>query len=273
MMASGLWWWRRPDTGLAFTGHSILALKTGAVETRTLPDGLVDVSPTAPNIRSVRELAELAEDALGALGARRERVALALPDLAITTKVFRGRGRQPERELRRELGPSLPYAVSEARCDFWRGRHGEVLAAAVREPVVRQYEQIVEALECGLAWVDGVSLATIPLHPAGRGLDVDVQLYRGHYTLTVFHDGELVDVRTKLRSGGAVSLVCREVLRVPALHESEAIESVRVLGENASAVADELARSERARDVRVDNEGEQRQLQVSLETLFARGNP
>ena len=136
------------------------------------------VSPTKPNIQSVGEFAQIVEAALNAVGARRERLALALPDLAVTTAVFPGRGRAPERELRRELASMLPYALVEARCDFWRGRRDEVLAAAVRDVVALQYEQIVEAVECRLAWVDAVSLARIPscsTRPSRKG-ELDVEL-------------------------------------------------------------------------------------------------
>ena len=84
------------------------------------------MSATTPNIQSVRDLAQIAETVLDAVGVRRERLAVALPDLAITTAVFPGRGRAPERELRQELASMLPYALVEARCDFWRGRHDEV---------------------------------------------------------------------------------------------------------------------------------------------------
>ena len=146
MRGSGLWRWRQPSAGLAITGRAIAAFKNSGknggknggaprFERKELPEGLVKVSATTPNIQSVRDLAQIVQAVLDAVGARRERLALALPDLAITTAVFPGRGRAPERELKKELASILPYALREARCDFWRGRHDEVLAAAVREMV------------------------------------------------------------------------------------------------------------------------------------------
>jgi hypothetical protein len=150
------------------------------------------------------------------------------------------------------------------------------LAASVREAVARQYEEIVEALECRLAWVDAVSLARVPRLSPERGLDVDLQLYRQHYALTVFRDGELVDVRTKLRAGGDVESLCREVLRVPALHAAgggEAIDSLCVLGADAAAIAAELEGAPTVHRIRVDDDDEDRHLQSSVETLLARGNP
>ena len=290
MRGSGLWRWRRSSAGLAFSGHAIVAFKKGGknggaprFERKELPEGLVEVSATTPNIQSVRDLAQIAETVLDAVGVRRERLAVALPDLAITTAVFPGRGRAPERELRQELASMLPYALVEARCDFWRGRHDEVLAAAVREMVALQYEQIVEAVECRLAWVDAVSLSGIPSwsrRPSQKGeLDVCLQLYAGHYCLTVFREGELVDARTKLRTADDVELVCREVLRVPALHVSadsddqDSIDSLSLFGADTAPVAAVLEDSSRVRAIRIETDDEDRHLESSIETLLARGSP
>ena len=177
----------------------------------------------------------------------------------------------------------LPYALVEARCDFWRGRRDEVLAAAVRDVVALQYEQIVEAVECRLAWVDALSLTGIPnwsARPSRKGeLDVGLQLYAGHYCLTVFREGELVDARTKLRTTGDLELVCREVLRVPALHASadsdaqDSIDSLSLFGADAPSVAAALEDSSRVRAIRIETDDEDRHLESSIETLVARGSP
>jgi len=292
MRGSGLWQWFQPSAGLAFTDRAIVAFKRGGksgaarFERQELPQGLVEVSPTKPNIQSVGDFAQIVEAVLDAVGARRERLALALPDLAITTAVFPGRGRAPERDLRKELASMLPYAVGEARCDFWRGRRDEVLAAAVRDVVALQYEQIVEAVDCRPAWVDGLSLTRIPswsrrsARPSREDeLDVALQLYAGHYCLTVFRGGELVDARTKLRTAGEVELVCREVLRVPALHDSsgsdaeDSIDSLCLFGADAASVATVLEDSSRVRTIRIETDDEDRHLESSIETLVARGSP
>ena len=295
MRGSRLWQWFQPSAGLAFTSRAIVAFKKGGksgkngaarFEIKVLPEGLVVVSPSQPNIQSVGEFAQIVETVLEAVGARRERLALALPDLAITTAVFPGRGRASERELRKELASILPYAVGEARCDFWRGRRDEVLAAAVRDVVALQYEQIVEAVDCRPAWVDGLSLTRIPSWSrwsarssrAGE-LDVALQLYAGHYCLAVFREGELVDVRTKLRTAGDLELVCREVLRVPALHASsdsdaeDSIDSLSLFGADAARVATALEDSSRVRAIRIETDDEDRHLESSIETLVARGSP
>lgn len=292
MRASRLWQWFRPAAGLAFTDRAIVAFKRGGkrgaarFERKELPEGLVEVSPSKPNIQSVGDFAQIVEAALDAVGARAERLALALPDLAITAAVFPGRGRASERELRKELAPMLPYAESEARCDFWRGRHDEVLAAAVRDVVALQYEQIVEAVDCRPAWVDALSLTRIPswsrssARSTRKGdLDVALQLYTGHYCLTVFREGELVDARTKLRTAGDLELVCREVLRVPALHASsdsggeDSIDSLSLFGADAASVATALEDSSRVRVIRIETDNENRHLESSIEMLVVRGSP
>ncbi len=289
MRGAGLKQWFRPSAGLAFTDRAVAAFKRGSksgagrFERKELPEGLVDVSPSKPNIQSVGDFAQIVEAVLHAVGVRRERLALALPDLAVTTAVFPGRGRAPERELRKELASMLPYAVDEARCDFWRGRRGEVLAAAVRDVVALQYEQILEAVDCRPAWVDALSLTRIPSwsrRSSRRGeLDVALQLYAGHYCLTVFRDGELVDARTKLRTAGEIEPVCREVLRVPALYDSsesdaeKSIDSLYLFGSDAASVATALEDASQVRTIRIETDDEDRHLESSIETLVARGSP
>lgn len=276
MRGSRLWRWKKPKAGLAFTGEAIVAFKTGAsrrIERRDLPQGLVAVSPTALNVSSERDLAEIAEGVLAAVGVRREALAVALPDLAVTTAVLKDKGRASERELLKELSPRLPYSIAEARYDFFRGRYDEVLAASIRDAVAHQYEQIVEAVECRLAWVDAVSLARVPSLSGSHGLDVDLQLYRDHYAMTVIRDGELVDVRTKLRAAGDVEALCREVLRVPALHGGDSIDTLCLLGADAPVVGAELEGVPAVGAIRIENDDEDRQLQSAIETLLARGNP
>lgn len=275
-------WWRRRGAGVAFTSHSVAAFNQSGerrFEARELPAGLIKTSAATPNVQSMGDLARVVEEALDAVGAAGERLAVALPDLAITTAVYPKRGRTSARSLRRELGATLPYPVGEARCDFWRGRHDEVLGAAVRDAVVEQYERIVEVVGCRLGWVDGASLCRIPSWAARPGrpgaLQVYVQLYVGHYCLTVFRDGELLDTRTKLRTVDEddVELVAREIVRAPILHDSAEVGTIGLCGRDAAAVAAELERTGEAVEVRIIDDGEDRQLASSIETLLERGRP
>jgi Tfp pilus assembly PilM family ATPase len=281
MRGSRFWRWRQPSAGVAFTNHSIVALNI-ANEARSgeteLPGGLIESSAVTPNIQSVGELAQIVERALADVGVARERLALVLPDLATTTVVLpaRERSRRPARELRRELAAGLPYPVGEARCDFWRGQHDEILGVAVRTAVVQQYERIVEAVDCQLGWVDSASVCHIPSQVSRRvraeRLEVHAQLYADHYCLTVVRGGELIDTRIKLRSAGDFERVAREVLRAPVLHDSETIDSLHLSGKDAAAVA-ELLRDAGVGEVRVDCDGERQHLVSSIERLLERGTP
>jgi len=229
--------------GLAVSQRSVVGVMSGdtpRVIRRTIPRGLVEPAVATPNIRSVAELALLVEEVLAELGARRRHVALVLPDLCVTTVLFPDRGGESDKKLWGELGRSLAFPRAEARHDFWRGRGKEVLGAAVRETVVRQYEQAVEASDYRLGWVDAASLVKLPGWAApssGDGLDVQTQLYQGHYSIFVFRNGVLVDARTKLRAPGDVRAVERELLRLPRLHEVEKLGSLTLRGEDASSLA------------------------------------
>ena len=78
------------------------------------------------------------------------------------------------------------------------------MTTAVRTAVVRQYEHLVEAADCRLGWVDGTSLACLPTWSASlaaeRGLHLRVQLQPTYYSVAVFLDGKLEDLRVKLQA-------------------------------------------------------------------------
>lgn len=282
MKRPGFLWWRRPMAGIAFSGHAIVAVNQSGVrrsDRRSLPDGLLESSATTPNIQSMGELARLAEQAVDAVGAGGGQLAVILPDHVITTAVYSSRERMTERALRRELATSLPYPSHEARYDFWWGRHTEVLGAAVRDVVARQYERIVETIGCRLGWVDGASLCRIPgwsARPSSPGtLRVEVQLYIDHYCLTVFRDDELLDVRTKLRRAhiGDTELVFREILRAPILYDARRVDSLGLYGYEAAAIASAVEDKPEVGEVRVVDGDEDRHLESSIEILLERGRP
>lgn len=245
------------------------------IATRELPEGLLAPSSVSPNIRSVSELARLAADALGELEARREGVVVLLPDRSIVTALYTSRGGASEKELEVEMGAKLAFPSREARFDFWRGRAGEVLGAAVREAVAEQYEQVVEATDSRLGWVDSASLARIPAwaRPSGgSGLDVQLQLHENHYCLSVFVEGELVDLRVKLRPAGRLDGVQREVMRLPAVHGAPS-RSITVLGAGAAALAALLEEIPELGHVQVEDDGEDLLLASALRALLERPRP
>jgi hypothetical protein len=268
---------RRARVGLAFSERFLLAIRAGEpvdVRRRDLPAGLVVPAAATPNIPSVREVARLASDLIDELRARKSAVAVLLPDLSLVTALLPPDGPDRNRDARGALEARLGYPASEARSDFWRGLKGEILGAAVREPVARQYEQVVEASECTLGWVDGASLVRLPAWAEASGpvpeLDIQVQLYHSHYVLAVFRAGELVDLRTRLRSRDDVGGAVEEVTRLPALYGVSSLGSVTFHGEGASRCAREIGSSGLGA-VAAAEEGEEGQLVSALAVLLRRG--
>lgn len=216
----------------------------------TLPSGLVKPSAVSANVESVSELGKHAATLLEGRERPRELV-LVLPNLSVTTIVLPESRLSRKRELVQRLTERLPYPAAEARFDFWRGSRGEVLGAAIRSVVARQYEQVAEAIGASLGWVDASTLISIPQwarssrDTGGSGLAVELELYRSHYSLVAFRGGELLDLRFKLRPPGDVSGVASEVGRLPRMHD-DPIAALSIYGEGASALGEELSRTESA---------------------------
>ncbi len=271
--------------GIAFGERFLLAARLSPGQSERsldssrcqLPPDLVSVSSVEPNFRSASQLARLAGDALLEVGCSGGPVAVVLPDLAIRSFVFHDGKRLASRDLLDRMVPQLSYPPNEAMIDTWRAPAGWVLAAAVRRVVLHQYEQALEALGCHVAWVDGASLARIPAWSAeamgSGGLRVHVQLYPGHYTLTIFRKSNLMDVRTRLRYAVDEQKVVEDLVRIPSLYEGEEeFHQVSVRGEGAAAVVDGLERASLARDrLELGEEGEEAHLESLVEILIRRG--
>ncbi len=278
------WPWRRPRVGIAFSPRALLALRAGNGRQpgrpmrkvrRDLPPGLLVPSAVVPNIQSVREVARLASEMVDELGGRGSTAALILPDLAVVSAVFPASPREDRKPLASKLSSRLGFPASEARSDFWRGGKGEVLGAAVRESVVRQYEQVIEAAECRPGWIDAASLARIPSWTDQSGSDpgtilVELLLYSSYYFLALFREGELLDVRTRLRAADDVDEVASELRRLPAIYGVAGLGAVRLSGEGASACARALSDSRIEARLFLEDGGEERQLEAALEALLAR---
>jgi hypothetical protein len=242
---------------------------------RDLPPGLLVPGATSPNIQSVSEVARLASEMIDELGVRGAAISVLLPDLAVVSAVLPPERSLTMRDIASELAPRLGFPLSEARYDFWRGGKGEVLAAAVREVVVRQYEQVVEATECRVGWVDSASLARVPGWADATSSDpgvtvVEALLYADHYVLALFREGGLVDVRTRLRSEGDVDVVACEIRRLPAIYGFDALGPVALSGEGASACVRLLSEASVKARLSSEEEGEEKQLEASLSALLHR---
>ncbi len=272
------WPWRRTRIGIAFSPRSLLAIRAenGArAVRRDLPPGLLVPGAVAPNIHSVREVAQLAAEIVDELSGRGATASVLLPDLSVASAVFPPSQAGTERDLASKLASRFGVPASEARSDFWTGAKGEMLGAAVREAVVRQYEQVIEAMECRPGWIDAASLVRVPSWADASQSDpgtilVEALLYLDHYTLVLFRGGELLDVRTRLRSGDDVDAVAAEIRRLPAVYEIRAPGAVTLSGEGASACARILSESRFEARLSVAGDGEERQLEAALEVLLRR---
>ncbi len=279
----------RPRYGIAFGEQFLLAARLGhgssgrTVEAvrQELPPDLMAVSSVEPNFRAVSQLARLTGDALKEVGCGGGPVAVVLPDLAIRSFVFVDGGKLGLAELLHRVSPRLAYPSNEAILDSWQASAGWILAAAVRRVVLHQYEQAVEALGCYAAWVDGASLVRIPVwtqevkehfsHDDSGGLNVHVQLYPGHYTLILFRQCELLDVRTKLRHSTDAQKVVEDLIRIPSLYEGGECRRLTVRGEGAAAMVDELEGTGLAQDrLELGEEGEEAHLRSLVEILIRR---
>jgi len=251
----------RTRFGVALSDRFLLAARLNGRPRRSvvaeltrqeLPEGLLAPSAVNLNIGSVSELARLAGEALARIGCRGGRLGLLLPDLATRGFVFFNASngsvgpRAGGAELLENLAARLPYPRAEAVIDTWRSGTGSVLAAAVRRPVLQQYEHTFEALGCRPSVIVPASMTRIPqwaqwaqradrARTSGPGLFVHVQLYPRHYTLSVLKRGDLVDVRLKLASEGAGPLV-EEVARLSGFYDGAELEGVSFSGELAREV-------------------------------------
>jgi hypothetical protein len=272
------WPFRPSRVGLAFAERCLLAFRAGEpgeLRRRELPAGLLTPATATLNIPSVREVARLASELIDELHARRTTVSMLVPDLTLVTALIPSAALERNGDARSALAARLGFPASEARSDFWRGPKGELLGAAVREPVIRQYEQVLEAAECTPGWVDGASLARIPgwaeASATAPELTVRVQLYLSHYVLSVFRAGELMDLRTRLRPKDDVVGAAEEVLRLRALYGVSSLGSVTFHGADASRCAREVADDGALGTITAADEGEEGQLVSALAVLLQRG--
>jgi hypothetical protein len=206
---------------------------------------------------------------------------MVLPDMAIRSFVLPRDVRPTATAVLDRIAPRLSYPQGEARLAFWQSPGGWTLAAAVRQAVLRQYEQALEALGCHVAWVDGASLIRIPewvrkdrendSRGAADGLRVLIQLYPRHYTMSVLQDGDSFDIRTKLRSPGDEPRIGEQVSRLPTIFEGARVEEVTVMGEGARALGTELeARGLDRERIVLGDDGEEAHLTQALELLLHR---
>jgi hypothetical protein len=245
-----------------------------------IPPELLSVSIIEPNIRGVSKFAQLAGEALDRVGGSGKSVALVLPDMAVRAFVLPKGVKATRAEMLTRIAPRLSYPEREVRFDTWSSPYGTVVAA-VRQAVLRQYEQALEALGCRVAWVDSASLIGIPdwvgsdrPSDSSDGSDrirILVQLYPRHYTLSVLGRGEMFDIRTKLRSSGDESRIAEQLTRLPMMFDGAQFPEVTLQGVSAGVLARELEAAGFGREqIHIGDEGEETHLGRALGLLLQR---
>ncbi len=141
----------------------------GAATVVEIPEGVLDVSLTRPNVIDSAGFGVVLKTALERAGALSGGpVSLVLPDPAIrlalvSTEGLEGRAAEVEETIRFRLHKALPFDVRAARL-AWDGRGGEqALVAVALNEVVVEYEEALDALgfRPGLIEVSTLALASL----------------------------------------------------------------------------------------------------------------
>ena len=165
------------------------------VAVRQLETGALEPLANRPNLakqevvrRAIREVLETVGDGGG-------RVGILLPDPAVRVAILRfetlsSRREEAEALIRWKMGSILSFPPEEARVSYQLLPKGdqsiELLAMAVRNSVVAEYEAAVEEVRAGPALVLPATAALLPLLPAGyQGGQVLVHVCSGSVTSVV----------------------------------------------------------------------------------------
>ena len=255
-MSSPLRAGRREAVGVLFGAERLfLRSSDGSWLRARLPENLSRVSSSEPNFPSPADAARELEAALGRLagagaaGRFREAV-VAIPDRAVAVGVAASSGPRGRRRLRASLAAALSAGAEAgapiaARMRFGSLRSGplrrpSLLGAAAADPVVSQYESVVEAAGLVVRWVDTPSLALLPEWlGAGRktGLRVLVALHRRHFAVAAASGRRLTAFRLKLRAALDPEPPALAVRRLAAAAASGETPTIAVCGEGAGEMS------------------------------------
>ena len=152
-------------------------LALGAATAVALPDGVLDVSLTRPNIVDPEGFSAALRTALERAGALSGgAVSLVLPDptvrlALVSAEGLKGRRREAEETIRFRLHKALPFDVRAARLAWDGAPDAKVLVAVALSEVVGGYEEALEALgyRPGLVEVSTLALASLGEAETGEG--------------------------------------------------------------------------------------------------------
>jgi len=181
-------------------------LALAAAASADLPEGLLDLSLTEPNLRDPEAFAAILTGLLERAGALRAGpAALVLPDpIARVTVVAAAelqvrRGFDQAEMARFRLRKTVPFEIKDAQVAVAsppRGAGNLAVVAAMFRPVLEGYETALRRLSLLPGLVEVSSLAILSLLPAGDGDRLLINWDHGYASLILLRDGWPLLVRT-----------------------------------------------------------------------------
>jgi hypothetical protein len=200
-------------------------LALGAAASVDLPDGVLALSLTKPNILSPEGFAAALRSVLERVGALSGgAVSLVLPDPAVRVTLvpsagLRGRRAEVDETVRFRLHKTLPsdFDVKTARVAWQAAGGDQLLVAAAAEDVVRGYEDALSGLgfQAGLVEAAGLALASLEGGGARSGDRLLVNWDEGYVSFLLSRGSHLALLRTLPRedSREAVARQATQTLR------------------------------------------------------------
>jgi hypothetical protein len=203
-------------------------LRLGAAASLDLPEGVLDVSLTRPNVldgAAFRKALESACERAGALVGGP--IALVLPDPAVRLSLvpaadLKARRRaETEQMIRFRLNKAIPFDVQEAQVAWAGPVAGQVLVAAVFRPVLEGYEAACRDLgfEPGLVEPSSLALVSALARGEASGDRLLVNWDFGYVSLVLTRAGWPILIRTLAGDLGAEAVLREAANTVLYYHE------------------------------------------------------
>jgi hypothetical protein len=199
------------------------------VAVRQLEAGALEPFPSRPNLVKQEVVRRAIHEVLETLGNGRGQLGILLPDPSVRVAILRFETLPHNREeaealVRWKMGGILPFPAEEARVSYQLLSKGdrsvELLALAVRNSVVAEYETAFETGNTSPALVLPATAALLPLLPAGsQGSRILVHVCSGSVTTVVMVGDGISFWRNRLLERPAAEgegEVAREISRVVA---------------------------------------------------------
>jgi len=199
------------------------------VAVRELEAGALEPLPSRPNLAKLEVVRRAIREVLQAVGNGGGRLGILLPDPAVRVAILRfetlpAHRVEAEALVRWKMGGLLPFPAEEARVSYQllakQGQSVELLAMALRNSVMAEYEAALETVNSAPTLILPATAALLPLLPAGRpASQVLVHVCSGSVTTVVvvgegisFWRNRLLEAHTAEGDGEVV----REIARVVA---------------------------------------------------------